>query len=259
VPFPVSASSICWPRSPSWPTCSAAGARGPGYPRNLLTLCLITDRRRLLAALDLPASAWAEVLLAQLEGAIAGGIDVVQIRESEIPARDLTSLVRRCVAAGAQSRARIIVNDRIDVALSANAHGVHLREDSIAISEARRLSHREFFVGRTVHSSATAARARSADYLITGSVFETESKPGQPASLGLNGLRDVVRAAGDCPVWALGGVHPDRARDLVACGVRGVAAIGAFLPRVRTTAVASEVQKVTEVLRFSFDSAVGLS
>lgn len=198
------------------------------------------------------------MLLAQIEGAIAGGIDVVQIREPDLPAGDYTRLVRRCVAAVGQSRVRIIVNDRIDVALAADAHGVHLREESVPISAARRLSHTEFLVGRSVHASATAARARSADYLITGSVFETESKPGQPASLGLNGLRDVVHAAGGCPVWALGGVTAERARDLIACGVRGVAAIGAFLPRARTAAVGAEVQRVTEAMRFSFDSVVEL-
>ena len=73
---------------------------------------------------------------------------------------------------------------RLDVALAAEAHGVHLREDSLAIDDARRLRGRPFLVGRSVHAPATAARARSADYLITGSVFETASKPGRPASLG---------------------------------------------------------------------------
>jgi thiamine-phosphate diphosphorylase len=200
------------------------------------------------------------VLLAQVEGAIAGGVDVVQIREPDLPAGDYTRLVQRCVAAASRSHVRIIVNDRLDVALAGHAHGVHLREDGVTISAARRLSHPEFLVGRSVHAAATAARERSADYLITGSVFETESKPGQPASLGLHGLHDVVRAAAGCPVWAIGGVTADRARDLVGCGVSGIAAIGAFLPHSRTiTAVASDAQKVAERLRFSFDTAGGLS
>ncbi|HUE85642.1 MAG TPA: thiamine phosphate synthase [Vicinamibacterales bacterium] len=190
------------------------------------------------------------MLTAQIEGAIAGGIDVVQMRERGLPAGEYTRFVRRLVAAAAESRVRVIVNDRLDVALAANAHGVHLREDSIAIRDARRLAHEKFVVGRSVHRPATAARARTADYLITGSVFDTESKPGQPASLGLDGLRDVVGAAGDCPVWALGGVTADRIRDLVACGVSGVAAIGAFLPQAGTTAVATETQKAVERLRF---------
>lgn len=208
--------------------------------------------------MKLPASAWADVLLAQIEGAIDGGVDVVQIREPDLAGRDYTRLVRRCLAAAGRSGVRIIVNDRIDIAIAADAHGVHLREDSLGISSARRLSPTNFLVGRTVHAAATAAQTRSADYLITGSVFETESKPGRPASLGLNGLRDVVRAAAGCPVWALGGVSADRARDLVASGVSGVAAIGAFIPPVGTTSLAADVQTMTEMLRFSFDSAVEL-
>jgi thiamine-phosphate pyrophosphorylase len=197
------------------------------------------------------AHAWADALLAQIEGAVAGGIDVVQIREAGLPAGEHVRFVRRCVAAVGHSRVRVIVNDRLDLALAAGAHGVHLRENSVSIGDARRLSPRGFLVGRSVHTPATAARARIADYLITASVFETDSKPRQPASLGLEGLRRVVNAAGNCPVWALGGITAERARDLRACGVSGVAAIGAFLPRGRTMAMAEEVQKATEALRFS--------
>ncbi len=205
----------------------------------------------MLAVTGLPAHAWADALLAQIEGAAAGGIDVVQVREAEIPIGEYVRFVGRCVAAVGRSGVKVIVNDRLDVALAAGAHGVHLREDSIAINEARAVSPRNFLIGRSVHASTTAARARIADYMIAGSVFETESKPGQPASLGLDGLRAVVNAAGSCPVWALGGVTADRARALLACGVSGVAAIGAFLPQGRTTAIASEVQKFTKLLRFS--------
>lgn len=189
-------------------------------------------------------------MLAQIEGAIAGGIDVVQIRETGLPARELARFARHCLNAARDSRVRFIINDRLDVALTTRAHGVHLREDSVTIADARRLSHRDFVVGRSVHAPATAARARSADYMIAGSVFESASKAGGPASLGLEGLRAVIRTAEDCPVWAVGGISAAHADEVIACGVSGVAAIGAFLPRARTTAVASEVQKVTETLRF---------
>jgi thiamine-phosphate pyrophosphorylase len=222
-----------------------------GCPRNRLTLCLITDRRRLLAVTGLPSHAWADALLAQIEGAVAGGIDVVQIRESGLPAGEYVRFVRRCVEVAGRSRVRVMVNDRLDVALAAGAHGVHLRENSMTIGEARQLSPPGFLVGRSVHARATAAQSRPADYLLAGSVFETDSKPQQPATLGLAGLREVVVAAGACPVWALGGITAERVRDVLACGVSGVAAIGAFLPRDRTTAVTEDVRKASEALRFS--------
>jgi thiamine-phosphate diphosphorylase len=205
----------------------------------------------LLAVTGLPAHVWADALLAQIEGAAAGGIDVVQVREAGIPIGEYVRFVRRCVAGVGRSGVRVIVNDRLDVALAAGAHGVHLREDSIAINEARAVSPRNFLIGRSVHASTTAARSRIADYMIAGTVFETESKPGQPATLGLDGLRAVVNAAGSCPVWALGGVTADRARGLVACGVSGLAAISAFLPQGRTTSIAAEAQKFAKLLRFS--------
>jgi thiamine-phosphate pyrophosphorylase len=175
----------------------------------------------------------------------------VQIRESGLPAGDYVRFVRQCIEAVRRSPTRVIVNDRLDVALAAGAHGVHLRENSIAINDARRLAPKGFLVGRSVHAPATAARSRDADYLLTGSVFETDSKPQQPATLGLVGLREVVEAAGACPVWALGGITAARVHDVLACGATGVAGIGAFLPRGRTTAVADDVQNVTELLRFS--------
>jgi thiamine-phosphate diphosphorylase len=205
----------------------------------------------LLAATGLAANAWADALLAQIEGAAAGGIDVVQVREAGIPVGEYVRFVRRCAAGVSRSGVKVVVNDRLDVALAAGAHGVHLREDSIAINEARAVSPRNFLIGRSVHAATTVARSRIADYMIAGSVFETGSKPGHPASLGLTGLREVVNAAGSCPVWALGGVNADRARELVACGISGVAAIGAFLPQGQTTAIALEAQKLTKLLRFS--------
>lgn len=189
------------------------------------------------------------MLSAQIEGAIAGGIDVVQIREPGLPARDLARFARQCMSAIGRSRVRLVINDRLDVALAVGAHGVHLREDSIAIADARRLVPPRFVVGRSVHEPPPAARARSADYLITGSVFASRSKPGRPASLGLGGLRAMVRAADPCPVWAIGGITAERVRDVADCGASGVAAIGAFLPRPGTTAVASEVKQLTETLR----------
>ena len=180
----------------------------------------------------------------------------MQIRERGVDATDHVGLVRQCAALG--PAARIIVNDRLDVALAGGAAGVHLREDSIGINAARRLAPENFLVGRSVHSSATAAKAQSADYMIAGSVFETDSKPGQPV-LGLDGLRAVVQAAGDCPVWALGGMTAARSRDVVACGIEGVAAIGAFLPVSPVDDLAATVHELTKVMRFSFDTAEELS
>ena len=189
---------------------------------------------------------------------MAGGVDVVQIRERDLDARTLATLVRHAISVRAQSATRIVINDRLDVALAVGADGVHLREDSLGIAAARQLVRPKFLIGRSVHASTSAAPARIADYLIAGSVFATPSKAGHPASLGVDGLRQVVRAAGECPVWAVGGLTAERSRAVVESGAKGVAAIGAFLPTAPTRDVAGEVQRLTEGMRFSFDRPVEL-
>jgi thiamine-phosphate pyrophosphorylase len=191
-------------------------------------------------------------MLAQIRGAVGGGVDVVQIREAGLEARTLAAFLRQCLDLMRDTNRRLIVNDRVDLALAVGAHGVHLRENSISIDAARRLAHSEFLVGRSVHD-ATAARAQTADYLIAGSVFATESKPGQERTLGRDGLRRVVDAAGNCPVWAVGGITAATVPDVWSCGVRGVAAIGAFLPPANTADVERVVGDQAATLRISLD------
>jgi thiamine-phosphate pyrophosphorylase len=195
-------------------------------------------------------------LLLQIQGAIAGGVDVVQIRESDLDARSCADLVREVLALTHLGSCRVLVNDRLDVALATGAHGVHLRETSIPLSRARALAAPtggHFIIGRAVHDSTTAFAARSADYMIAGSVFDTASKPGQAASLGLDGLRAVVEAAGDAPVWAVGGMSAERVGVVADSGARGIAVIGALLPAPGATEIARDVQQSAEALRFSLD------
>ena len=224
--------------------------RVTGCPRNLaLILCLITDRHRLVTTLARRLDAWQSALLVQVEGAIAGGVDFVQIREGGLESREYAAFVRQCVARTTGTATRVLVNDRVDIAVVAGAHGVHLRESSICIAAARRLAPTEFVVGRSVHDVETARRSRAADYLMAGSVFATVSKPGVPASLGLDGLRNVVSAAGDCPVWAVGGITAAYAADVASCGAQGLAAIGAFIPSTPTSNLAGAVEGLTRALR----------
>jgi thiamine-phosphate pyrophosphorylase len=195
------------------------------------------------------------VVLAQIRGAVAGGVNVVQIRERGVNDGAYLALIRECVAISRGTGCRVIVNDRLDLALAAGADGVHLRETSIPVAAARRLADTKFLVGRSVHDPRSAAAARNADYMIAGSVFETASKPGQRATLGLEGLRQVVASAEGCPVWAIGGVSVETLPAVMACGIRGVAAIGAFLPRDGRE-IARDVAELTIALRRALDRGV---
>jgi thiamine-phosphate diphosphorylase len=122
----------------------------------------------------------------------------------------------------------VVVNDRLDVALTCGADGVHLRSDSIAVAAARRLAPAPFVIGRSVHGIDEVAAARGADYLIAGTVFPSASKPGGHPLLGVEGLRAIAREA-TVPVLAIGGVTAERLDEAAAAGASGIAAIGLFM------------------------------
>jgi thiamine-phosphate pyrophosphorylase len=197
-------------------------------------ICIVTDRQR-------------RDVLAQVRDAAQAGVDLVQIRERDLEAAALAALVRQAVALTRGSATRIIVNDRLDVALACGADGVHLRGDSFPAAAARRGAPPGFFVGRSVHSADDArAAGRDVDYVIAGTLFPTTSKLAAHRLLGLDGLRAVVAAAG-APVLAIGGVTAERLGEIAATGAAGVAASGLF------TGAASLAQTV-DLVRRRFDS-----
>ena len=189
--------------------------------------CLVTDRRRLAGA---GASVGQARLLlrAQLESAVQAGVELIQVRERDLEAADLALLVADAVALVRGTPSRLVVNDRLDVAVACGAHGVHLRGDSIPVSEARRIAPAGFLIGRSVHAVADLRATEGADYVIAGTVFASASKNHTTPLLGIEGLRAMVRAA-RLPVLAIGGVTPDRFEAIAATGAAGVAGIGLFL------------------------------
>jgi len=186
-------------------------------------VCMVTDRRRL----GQPAE---EALIRRVGLAARAGIHLIQIRERDMPDGALLALVQHVVAAVRGTRARVLVNDRVDVALSAGAHGVHLRGDSVPAARVRALTPSAFLIGQSVHTrdEVTALRAEGAvDYLLFGTVFPTASKPDQTAA-GVAGVASAVDAARGLPVLAIGGVTLANTRDLSGTGCSGIAAIGQF-------------------------------
>jgi len=182
---------------------------------------MITDRRRF--------GGDEGALVERVAAAAAAGVHLVQVRERDVEARDVSRLVARCVGAVRGTRTRIVVNDRLDVALTAGAHGVHLRGDSMPASRARSMAPIGFLIGRSVHSVAEAVAACAdggLDYLVCGAVFSTASKPDQPPA-GVHALA-AVSAAVSIPVLGVGGVTRETASQLSDTGCAGFAAIGVF-------------------------------
>lgn len=195
-------------------------------------ICLVTDRRQ-------------SDVLEQARRAITAGVDVIQIRERDLDARPLAALVSSVLHCARGSSTRVVVNDRLDVALGCGADGVHLRGDSIAPADARRIAPPPFLIGRSVHSVEDVAAAGGADYLIAGTTFPTASKPGA-SCLGERGLTAIVRAA-RIPVLAIGGVTVDRLAAVAATGAAGFAAIGLFAH--------GALEDIVAAARAAFDTA----
>jgi len=220
-----------------------------------VTLCLVTDRRLLVppGASDREAS---RCLVAQARHAADAGVDLIHVRERDLEAAALAALVTAVLDAVRGTATRVVVNDRLDVAVGCGAHGVHLRGDSIPVGAARRLVPQAFLIGRSVHSVGEAHDAQGADYLVAGTVFRSESKPENHPLLGIDGLTAVVRAAA-APVLAIGGVTVERFASVSATGAAGVAAIGLFMRPERAASDRCRAAALTDVVaraRRTFDS-----
>jgi thiamine-phosphate diphosphorylase len=185
-------------------------------------ICLVTDRQRMIPATDAG-------LVRLIASASAAGVDVIQIRERGRDDRELVALTRQIVAVSTGTRAKVIVNDRADIAIAAGAAGVHLRADSVPADRIRPIAPAGFLVGRSAHSvtEARAAADSGVDYLVMGTVYTTKSKPGATVRSGLSQLREVCRTV-SIPVLAIGGISKDNVSEVAAAGAAGVAAIGIF-------------------------------
>jgi thiamine-phosphate pyrophosphorylase len=187
-----------------------------------LRIHFVTDRLRL--GLD------EDALVDRAARAARDGVDVIQVRERDLADSQLVALVRRVAAAVAGTRARVLVNDRTDVALAAGANGVHLRADSVAASRVRAIAPKEFTIGRSVHSLEeidAAIADGGSDYLLFGTVFASAGKPAGHPVAGLAALREACRRS-PLPVIAIGGIDAARLDDIAATGAAGFAGVGMF-------------------------------
>jgi thiamine-phosphate pyrophosphorylase len=215
-------------------------------------LCYVTDRH--ILSVEDPADA-RETLLRKIEAVAAAGADWIQIREKDLSGRECASLTRealRRAAKASTSRAsptRIFVNDRLDVALSERAGGVHLGERSLPVEKAKRLAdslgpRNDFLIGVSCHSlkAAKSAESNGAAYIFFGPVFATPSKAAYGAPQGLERLAEVCRAI-SVPVLAIGGVTLGNAGSCLSAGASGVAAVRLFQDAQDVTSVVQTIKK----------------
>ncbi len=197
---------------------------------------LVTDRLRA-----------GEALLGIVDVAVDAGVDVVQIREKDLPHADLLALAHRIVSI-VDGRASVVVNSDIEVALELNI-GLHLPEAAPMLSDtlAERLNP-SAIVGRSIHSPHADVE-KCVDYLLFGHVFTTNSKLGQRPR-GLDALTTIA-GGNTMPVWAIGGITSDNAASVIEAGASGIAVIGAILdapdPRTATRTLRTEIDRAARL------------
>jgi thiamine-phosphate pyrophosphorylase len=183
-------------------------------------LLLVTDRHRTNG----------RPLMSLLMKVLTAGSPAIQLRERDMCAKDLLTVAEELSRLTIPRSSQLVINDRLDVALSLAGVGVHLRSDSLPVPAARRVIGRDRLLGVSVHSLTEAVQAENdgADYIVLGPIYATPSKQIYGPPLGLATLEKTAQAL-RVPVVGIGGVTAARARDMRAAGAFGVAVITAVL------------------------------
>lgn len=180
--------------------------------------------------------------------ALAGGAHVIQVRLKDATDGEAFEVVCEIVAICREKSRRCLVDDRFDVALAAEADGVHLGDQDLPVAAVRRVAGKDFIIGATARDSLSARRleGKGATYLGVGPCFQTGSKEGLPPPLGREGLRVVCESVG-IPVVAIGGIDVDKISDVFRSGAYGIAVMSAVSespdPRGATQRLLEEIRQ----------------
>ncbi len=188
---------------------------------NRLSLYLVTGREYLPGGTG---------LVDALERALEAGVRAVQLREKDLPARDLYPLALELRRLTSRFGALLLVNDRIDVAMAAGADGVHLAGHSLPPGPARAILGKDKLIGVSTHHVEEIVRAREqgADFVTFGPVYHTPSKARYGRPRGTDALREACKEGG-LPVIAIGGINARRVKEVLSAGASGIGLISAIL------------------------------
>ena len=170
-----------------------------------------------------------------------GGANLIQLRDKEAGGRELLEQAIACLKLTRKAGATLIINDRVDVALTAGADGVHLGQDDLSVDEAREILGEDKIIGVSTHSidQFRAALETSANYIAVGPVYPTITKENPAPVVGLELVREA-RKLTDRPLVAIGGISHARAPEVIAAGADCVAVISALYPLPEKVDLASK-------------------
>jgi len=192
-----------------------------------------------------PESVEFQNLISQFKAAVSADVSFLQIREKSLSGRILYQLTEAAVEITRNSKTKLLVNDRADIARAAGADGVQLTGQSLPVEVVRRDYGTQFLIGASTHSlhEASAAKLAGADLIVLGPVFETESKRSYGAPLGLKKLQEVTEELFGFPVIAIGGIALENINDCFAAGASGIAAIRLLSDAEKLAGVVNEVRR----------------
>jgi len=183
------------------------------------SLYLITDRRQMKAP-----------FYEGIEDALKGGVKALQLREKDLSVRQLYEMACKLREITSRYGARLFVNDRLDVALSVEADGLHLAVTSIPLRAVRKITGGKMLIGVSTHTleEAREAEREGADFITFGPVYETPSKKKYGTPAGTGKLKEVTERI-SIPVFGLGGIKIERVSEVLKTGAQGVALISSIL------------------------------
>lgn len=168
---------------------------------------------------------------AQVEKLIAGGAQLIQLRDKNLAPKDFFEEAVRAIKIAREEKVKIIINDRVDLALAAKADGVHLGQTDLPPAAARKILGEKAIIGYSTHNIAQATEAVKfqLDYIAAGPIFSTTTKENPETVLGLDNLQQIRTIVGAFPLVAIGGINKENARLCLEAGADSLAVISALL------------------------------
>jgi len=167
----------------------------------------------------------------QVEKLIEGGAKIIQLREKYASPKDFYEFAKEALKIARQHKVKIIINDRVDIALALKADGVHLGQDDLPPEHARKILGEKAIIGFSTHNLEQAVRGARLpiDYLAIGPVFATRTKENPENVVGIEGVKNVREAVGDFPLVAIGGITLENFREVLQSGADSVAVVSNLL------------------------------
>jgi thiamine-phosphate pyrophosphorylase len=178
----------------------------------------------------------------QVEKLIEGGAQIIQLREKYASPKDFYESAKEALKPASQHKVKIIINDRVDIALALKADGVHLGQDDLPPEHARKILGEKAIIGFSTHNLEQAVRGARLpiNYLAIGPVFATRTKENPANVVGIEGIKNVREAVGDFPLVAIGGITFENFREVLQSGADSVATVSSLM---------SDADKITEKMK----------